>query len=148
MRRVRDQENVEYEPPDEAGGRPRRTLAAAKSLFDERDRTRAIRVPKPLGARAFEVVGIPLKQPGFYVVELASPKLGAALLAGAKPAAEAQAAGLSRVHRGAGHQPGGAFQAGARVVAGVGHGAGNRQRRCQTPRCPYRTATAKSTGRA
>src|SRR4029434_4630605 len=81
MRRVRDQENVEYEPPEEKGGRPRRTWEAAKSLFNEHDRTRAIRVPKLLGARAFEVVGIPLKQPGFYVVELASPKLGAALLA-------------------------------------------------------------------
>ncbi len=85
MRRVRDQEEVEYEPPEEEGGRPRRTFAAAKSLFTEADRTRAIRVPKPLGARAFEVVGIPLKQPGFYVVELASPKLGAALLTGANP---------------------------------------------------------------
>ena len=35
---------------------------------------------EPEGARAFEVVGIPLKKPGFYVVELASPRLGAALL--------------------------------------------------------------------
>ena len=34
---------------------------------------------KPLGERAFEVVGIPLKEPGFYVVELSSPRLGAAL---------------------------------------------------------------------
>ncbi|MFS2003840.1 alpha-2-macroglobulin family protein [Duganella sp. CT11-25] len=36
-------------------------------------------MPKPGGARAFEVVGIPLRKPGFYVVELASPKLGQAL---------------------------------------------------------------------
>jgi hypothetical protein len=42
-------------------------------------------LPKPLGERAFEVVGIPLKEPGFYVVELASPKLGAALHGDAKP---------------------------------------------------------------
>ena len=34
-------------------------------------------VPKPGGSQAFEVVGIPLPGPGFYVVELASPKLGA-----------------------------------------------------------------------
>nr|WP_229219000.1 alpha-2-macroglobulin family protein [Rugamonas brunnea] len=40
-------------------------------------------LPKPGGKRAFEVVGIPLRKPGFYVVELASPKLGAAL--NAKP---------------------------------------------------------------
>ncbi|GAB3471921.1 MG2 domain-containing protein [Massilia terrae] len=37
------------------------------------------RLPKPNGKRALEVVGIPLKRPGFYVVELASPRLGAAL---------------------------------------------------------------------
>jgi uncharacterized protein YfaS (alpha-2-macroglobulin family) len=32
------------------------------------------------GGRKMEVVGIPLEQPGFYVVELASPRLGRALL--------------------------------------------------------------------
>jgi uncharacterized protein YfaS (alpha-2-macroglobulin family) len=37
----------------------------------------AITLPKPNGRTAFEVIGIPLKEPGFYVVELASPKLGA-----------------------------------------------------------------------
>jgi hypothetical protein len=37
-------------------------------------------VPKPGGSEAFEVVGIPLSGPGFYVVELASPRLGAAYL--------------------------------------------------------------------
>jgi uncharacterized protein YfaS (alpha-2-macroglobulin family) len=36
-------------------------------------------MPKPGGRKAFEVVGIPLRKPGFYVVELASPRLGAAL---------------------------------------------------------------------
>ena len=34
----------------------------------------------PAGGKAFEVVGIPLAAPGFYVVELASPTLGRALL--------------------------------------------------------------------
>ncbi len=34
----------------------------------------------PGGGKAFEVVGIPLGKPGFYVVELASPALGRALL--------------------------------------------------------------------
>ncbi|WP_240500150.1 alpha-2-macroglobulin family protein [Sphingomonas montana] len=34
----------------------------------------------PGGGRAFEVVGIPLEKKGFYVVELASPLLGRALL--------------------------------------------------------------------
>ncbi len=36
-------------------------------------------------AKDTEVVGIPLKRPGFYVVELASPRLGAALLGRSRP---------------------------------------------------------------
>jgi uncharacterized protein YfaS (alpha-2-macroglobulin family) len=36
-------------------------------------------MPKPLEEKAFEVVGIPLKKPGFYVVEIASARLGLAL---------------------------------------------------------------------
>ncbi|MBF0108270.1 MAG: DUF1311 domain-containing protein [Magnetococcales bacterium] len=36
-------------------------------------------LPKPNGAKEFEVMGIPLPGPGFYVVELASHRLGAAL---------------------------------------------------------------------
>ena len=40
----------------------------------------ALTIPKPGGARAFEVVGIPLRTKGFHVVEIASPILGRALL--------------------------------------------------------------------
>ena len=36
-------------------------------------------LPKPNGRRAFEVIGIPLRKPGFYVVELGSPMLGKSL---------------------------------------------------------------------
>lgn len=36
-------------------------------------------IPKPNGPKAFELVGLPLKDPGFYVVELKSPILGKAL---------------------------------------------------------------------
>jgi uncharacterized protein YfaS (alpha-2-macroglobulin family) len=57
----------------------------ASSMFRRNDTTTRIAVPKPGGAKAFEVVGIPLPQAGFYVVELASPKLGAALLGEKKP---------------------------------------------------------------
>ncbi len=39
-----------------------------------------LKLAPPAGGKAFEVVGIPLKQPGFYVVELASPTLGRSLL--------------------------------------------------------------------
>lgn len=54
------------------------------SEAEEGVRTMAFRLPKPEGAKAFEVVGIPLKNPGFYVVELASPILGEALMAKGK----------------------------------------------------------------
>ncbi|SFD70475.1 MG2 domain-containing protein [Massilia yuzhufengensis] len=36
-------------------------------------------LPKPNGRRALEVIGIPLRKPGFYVVEIGSPLLGRAL---------------------------------------------------------------------
>lgn len=36
-------------------------------------------VPRAAPAKSFEVIGIPLREPGFYVVELASPRLGANL---------------------------------------------------------------------
>lgn len=57
----------------------------ASSIFTQGDRATAIKVPKPGGSKAFEVVGIPLPKPGFYLVELASPRLGAALIAPPKP---------------------------------------------------------------
>lgn len=42
----------------------------------------AFQIPKPGGERDFELIGIPLKEPGFHVVEIQSPKLGVALLDG------------------------------------------------------------------
>jgi uncharacterized protein YfaS (alpha-2-macroglobulin family) len=86
LRRVRQHQNVEWVEGEEGepGGR---AYAAQRSILAGEERVRAIKVPKPAGARAFEVVGIPLKRPGFYVVELASPKLGAALLTGSHPGA-------------------------------------------------------------
>ncbi len=54
--------------------------ARESSIFAPNDDTEAIRVPKPNGAKAFEVVGIPMPRPGFYVVELESERLGRSLL--------------------------------------------------------------------
>ncbi|MEQ1601992.1 MAG: MG2 domain-containing protein [Methylophilaceae bacterium] len=45
----------------------------------------AITMPKSNGSRAFEVMGIPLSKPGFYVVEITSTQLGSALLKHPKP---------------------------------------------------------------
>lgn len=55
------------------------------SIFEKAGQLKAITIPKPLGDKAFEVVGIPLQEPGFYVVELASPRLGIALHGENKP---------------------------------------------------------------
>src|SRR3546814_5240618 len=41
---------------------------------------RDMQLTPPGGGKAFEVVGIPLTEKGFHVVEIASPELGAALL--------------------------------------------------------------------
>lgn len=51
------------------------------SIFSGEEKPRQFKLPKPGGVKAFEVIGIPLNGPGFYVAELASPKLGAALMA-------------------------------------------------------------------
>lgn len=65
---------------DEEDHRP-----GARSVFSATDRTDSIAVPKATSRKTFEVIGIPLKQPGFYVVELSSPRLGAALLGEKRP---------------------------------------------------------------
>jgi hypothetical protein len=57
----------------------------SKSIFEPADRAAPLTLPRPGGEKDFEVVGIPLKAPGFYVVEVVSPRLGQALLAGGKP---------------------------------------------------------------
>jgi uncharacterized protein YfaS (alpha-2-macroglobulin family) len=48
-------------------------------------KTQSFSIPKLEGPKAFEVVGIPLKAPGFYVVEIESELLGAALLGKPRP---------------------------------------------------------------
>lgn len=48
-------------------------------------KTTAFSLPKPSGKMAFEVVGIPLKAPGFHIVEIESRILGEALLDPPKP---------------------------------------------------------------
>src|SRR5262249_24858930 len=61
-----------------------RRVATAKrdaSVFTPTESGRTVRaVPRPRGADAFEVIGLPLGQPGLYIVELESAVLGAAQL--------------------------------------------------------------------
>ncbi|MBV6343444.1 alpha-2-macroglobulin, partial [Candidatus Magnetobacterium casensis] len=72
-----DEEVIKWLNTIASAKREKPALKAAKGV-DE------LRIPKPEGAKAFEVIGIPLKKPGLYIVELESEVLGASLLA--KPA--------------------------------------------------------------
>ncbi len=64
----------------------------SQSVFQESDSTTRFSLPKPLGGKPEEVVGIPLGRPGFYVVELQSRALGSALLGRDQPRYVASAA--------------------------------------------------------
>ncbi len=74
----------------DAEGNPRPPLRrgagfSTSSVFSPDDRTVRFTLPKPGGERDFEVVGIPLREPGLHVVEVVRPRLGQALLKDAKP---------------------------------------------------------------
>ncbi|HEY4351731.1 MAG TPA: MG2 domain-containing protein, partial [Paraburkholderia sp.] len=77
------------ETPDNAqqnSERERLIDVRSLSLLAGQRGVETLTLPKadPKTLRPFEVVGVPIKKPGFYVIELASPALGASLLA--KPA--------------------------------------------------------------
>ncbi|MBF0464706.1 MAG: alpha-2-macroglobulin [Nitrospirae bacterium] len=64
-----------------------RTLSAAvreKPILSDKDKTESLKIPLPGAGKDFEIVGIPLKTPGFYIVELQSNILGKHLLEDAK----------------------------------------------------------------
>ncbi|MDD3845823.1 MAG: MG2 domain-containing protein [Syntrophorhabdaceae bacterium] len=51
-----------------------------RSVLKGDPNSRAISIPRPGGTQEFEVIGIPLREPGFYVVEIESLMLGQRLL--------------------------------------------------------------------
>ena len=61
------------------------TATRDKSVLNDEKKAKDFKVPKPSGSKAFEVVGVPLKNSGLYVVELESEILGNALLGKPKP---------------------------------------------------------------
>jgi uncharacterized protein YfaS (alpha-2-macroglobulin family) len=61
------------------------TTGRKRSIFKDEPNLKGFSIPKPGGSKAFELVGIPLKAPGFYVVEIQSEILGASLLGEPKP---------------------------------------------------------------
>ncbi|NLC35221.1 MAG: alpha-2-macroglobulin, partial [Alcaligenaceae bacterium] len=78
-----------------AGRAPRQTQQAWELLTDSRaisllkdaPGTKQMILPGQAedGQRPFEVVGIPLEEPGFHILEIESPRLGASLLEDASP---------------------------------------------------------------
>jgi len=79
--------HVPLERPADLQEALRRVASASRerSMLTGDPDIKEFRVPKPSGAKAFEVVGIPFKDPGLYLLELESAILGQALLAGPKP---------------------------------------------------------------
>jgi alpha-2-macroglobulin len=53
----------------------------ARSLLKGNAQAQTMPLPKPSGAKEFEVVGLPLPEPGLHIVEAESTALGASLLA-------------------------------------------------------------------
>ena len=63
-----------------AGAHRTDSVLAPDSKSEGKSGAREFTMPKPNGAKAFEVMGIPLNSTGFYVVELESKRLGLDLL--------------------------------------------------------------------
>ncbi|MGO8991549.1 MAG: alpha-2-macroglobulin family protein [bacterium] len=79
--------NVQAEKGESLQSWLRRVASASrdKSVFGDGAGVKEFKVPKPMGGRAFEVVGIPFKKPGLYIVELESTILGNSLLGSPGP---------------------------------------------------------------
>ncbi|MEW6706938.1 MAG: MG2 domain-containing protein [Pseudomonadota bacterium] len=68
------------ERADRALDETRVVQSRAVSLLNHEKAARVLALPPASDPRPFEVVGIPLPEPGLHVVEIASPRLGRALL--------------------------------------------------------------------
>jgi uncharacterized protein YfaS (alpha-2-macroglobulin family) len=80
VRRIDEAQEEKYEDEEVRGKTVSVNHTGEKPLFSRSDEVERMQLALPAGGKDFEVVGIPLSRPGFYVVELASPELGAALL--------------------------------------------------------------------
>ena len=86
MKRIAAMSADEYGDLDEKlGYRPITRYGAETSVFGPEHKIQTIDLPKPLPDREAEVIGIPLRTPGFHIVEVASPRLGEALMGKSKP---------------------------------------------------------------
>ncbi|OQX14619.1 MAG: hypothetical protein BWK76_14370 [Desulfobulbaceae bacterium A2] len=85
LKKVREADQERYEEAAGPDGASRlRNLTGSTSVFGPADRAVSFVVPRSTDPREFEVAGIPLTEPGLHVVELMSPRLGAALMGEAR----------------------------------------------------------------
>ncbi len=84
LTRVEKADDTDYREEKNARGEDVTVnYTGTKSVFDGAPaggERRNLTLAPPAGGKEFEVVGIPLAEKGFHVVEIASPELGAALL--------------------------------------------------------------------
>ena len=94
MRRVNAAvaERGAWEPDPKSGRGTWKERTGSDSVFRAEDGASPFTIPKPAGARDFEVVGVPLEHTGLYVVELESRRLGQSLLNADQPRYVATAA--------------------------------------------------------
>jgi alpha-2-macroglobulin len=78
LRKLDDADDTDFREEGPKGNTKTVNYTGTKSLLDGQGN--ALKLGLPGAGKEFEVVGIPLTKPGFYVVELASPTLGNALL--------------------------------------------------------------------
>jgi alpha-2-macroglobulin len=78
LRKLDDADDNDFREEGPKGATKTVNYTGTKSLLDGQGN--ALKLGLPGAGKEFEVVGIPLTKPGFYVVELASPTLGTALL--------------------------------------------------------------------
>lgn len=84
LRKLDSADDSDYrDEPDGKGDTKAVNYTGATSLLSGKGTGMKLALPRK--GKQFEVVGIPLEKPGFYVVELASPALGRALLGRDKP---------------------------------------------------------------
>jgi len=79
--------NVQPEKGESLQSWLRKVASASRdrSIFSDEKGVKDFKIPKPMGPHTFEVVGIPFKKPGLYIVELESTILGSSLLGSPRP---------------------------------------------------------------
>lgn len=81
LKRIQQFGQNEWEYDKNTGRNLVKKYGAEESIFGPQHKIQSFPLPKPLPDREMEVIGIPLKEPGFHVVEVASPRLGESLMA-------------------------------------------------------------------